>query len=211
MNLEIIELTLSPIQQNTRLIVANKKVLVIDPAGDAEVILSLVEKKGFTIEAIWLTHSHLDHCGGVLDLLKAYPKAKLLGHPEEKFFRQNVENICLSYGIPPGSMKNCPEPTEYINGGETLDFEGISFQVLFTPGHSPGHVAFYQGDSGVLLGGDTLFSGSIGRTDLPGGNHEVLLQSITEKIFTLPDETRVLSGHGPETTVGKEKRSNPFF
>jgi hydroxyacylglutathione hydrolase len=209
--IEIKLLTLSPIQQNTRILIAGDEALIIDPAGDAEVIINFLEHRGLTLTQIWLTHSHLDHCGGVADLMTRYPTTKLLGHPDEKLFRAHVEDICASYGIPPGSMKNCPEPTDYITGGERLIFGGLTFEALFTPGHAPGHIAFYQGDSGLLFAGDTLFAGSIGRTDLPGGDHNLLIRMIKEKILTLPDQTKVLSGHGPDTTVGAEKQGNPFL
>ena len=99
----------------------------------------------------------------------------------------------------------------YIDDVDVLTAAGINWQLLFTPGHSPGHISFYAADAGVLIGGDTVFAGSIGRTDLPFGNHEQLLDSIESKILSLPDETRILSGHGPETSVGVERKSNPFF
>lgn len=108
-------------------------------------------------------------------------------------------------------LENCPEPTVGISGGETLNFEGESFEVIFTPGHSPGHLCFYNAKENVLIAGDTLFAGSIGRTDLPGGDYSTLMTSIREKIFTLPPSTKVLPGHGPDTTVEEEKKSNPFF
>lgn len=186
-----------------------KGAVVVDPGGDAPEILEALSGHGATIEAIWLTHSHLDHCGGVADLL-AKDEVPLFGHPIEAEMRSRVEQIAMMYGLPPGQMKNCPEPDNELVGGETLSFGGRSFQVRFTPGHSPGHVVFYCAEEGVLLAGDTLFAGSIGRTDLPGGNHEQLLDSISQQIYSLPDETRVLSGHGPDTTVGVERRTNPF-
>ena len=108
-------------------------------------------------------------------------------------------------------MRNCPEPDEYIKGGETLSFASNKAEVRFTPGHAPGHVVFYFADQNLLVAGDTVFQGSIGRTDLPGGDHETLLTSIREQILTLPDETKILSGHGPDTTVGQERLTNPFL
>ncbi len=211
MTIEIALLTLTPIQQNTRVVISGSTALVIDPAGEGHKIIKFLDDRSLTLTQVWLTHSHLDHCGGVQDLLAKFPNAKLYGHPEEKFFRQNVENICVNYGIPHGIMKNCPEPTDYIIGGEKLEFGGLEFESIYTPGHSPGHISFYQGYSGVLFAGDTLFAGSIGRTDLPGGDHDLLIRMIKEKILTLPDNTKVLSGHGPDTTVGREKNGNPFL
>ena len=117
----------------------------------------------------------------------------------------------MLYGIPPGEMQSCPEPDVPIIGGEALSIAGYNFEVLFTPGHSPGHLCFYNSASHTLIAGDTLFAGSIGRTDLPGGDHVTLLRSIRQQLLVLPDDTRVLSGHGPDTTIGRERNSNPFL
>jgi glyoxylase-like metal-dependent hydrolase (beta-lactamase superfamily II) len=187
----------------------SREALVIDPGGESDRILDEASRRGLSIKEIWLTHSHLDHCGGVR-ALKAAAKAPLTAHPAEAMMRAHVTDIAAMYGAPDG-FENCPEPERAINGGETLSFAGSAFKVLFTPGHSPGHVCFYDGASGVLFAGDTVFSGSIGRTDIPGGNSDLLLESIRREILTLPDETRVLSGHGGDTTVGTERRSNPFL
>jgi glyoxylase-like metal-dependent hydrolase (beta-lactamase superfamily II) len=115
------------------------------------------------------------------------------------------------YGLPASEWFDCPEPSIAIRGGEVLSLGNLRAEVLFTPGHSPGHVSFYFRSEKVLISGDTLFSGSIGRTDLPGGDHRTLIASIRENILTLDDEVRVLSGHGDDTTVGIERRSNPFL
>ncbi len=210
--LVIDEITVTPFQQNCRIlsIVGSDDAVVIDPGGEAERILELLEDKGLQAKAIWLTHSHLDHCGGV-KALKEETNAVLYGHAWEKEHRARVEDIKKMYGITDEDMENCPEPDVFLRGGETLTFGPLTFEVLFTPGHSPGHLCFYERSQGVLIAGDTLFSGSIGRTDLPGGNHGMLLESIREKILSLPDNTRVLPGHGPETTVGRERRTNLFL
>lgn len=207
---ETIEVT--PFQQNARLLYCpdSNQAVVIDPGGDADLILSRAEKNNLTIEQIWLTHSHLDHCGGVADLKEA-TGATLLGHEIERPMRERVLEICRMYGLPAGGMKNCPEPDRYIKGGDTVTLSSYSFEVMFTPGHAPGHLCFYYEPGGVLFCGDTVFAGSIGRTDLPGGSHQQLIHSIKENILVLPDETRLFPGHGPETTVGREKLSNPFL
>lgn len=185
--------------------------LVIDPGGSIDLIATHLKKKGLSLKEVWLTHAHLDHCGGVAQLYKTLGRVPLLAHPGEKLLRENIEGIAKLYGITDEILENCPEPTKEIVGGETLEFVGQKFEVLFTPGHSPGHLCFYNRQEGVLIAGDTLFAGSIGRTDLPGGDYSLLISSIREKIFTLPPETRVLPGHGPDTTVGEEMRTNPFF
>lgn len=208
--IETIEVT--PFQQNARLLYCpeTKEAVVIDPGGDADLIAKRIEERGLSLQEIWLTHSHLDHCGGVADLKEVYD-VPLLGHRIEEEMRKRVLDICSMYGLPKGTMKNCPEPERYIDEGDELSVGSYPFTILFTPGHSPGHLCFYHAPSHTLIAGDTLFSGSIGRTDLPGGDHPTLIKSIQEKIFTLPDETQVLPGHGPATTVAMEKQYNPFF
>lgn len=198
--------------QNCRIIAdtTTGNAVVIDPGGDIPKILSVLDKKGWICTQIWLTHSHLDHCGGVR-ALKAQTNAHLYGHKGEAEMRAHVEDICRYYGVPVGTMTNCPEPDTYIKGGELLTFAGEEFKVLFTPGHSPGHLSFYNQTGKFVISGDALFAGSIGRTDLPGGDHGTLLTSIREQLLTLPDETRVLSGHGDDTTIGQERRTNPFL
>lgn len=208
--IETIEVT--AFQQNCRVLIddESKNAVVIDPGGEALKIVSYLKESGLELKAIWLTHSHLDHCGGVAELLESN-RVSLLGHPVEQEMRAHVLDICAMYGMPTDDMRNCPEPDKYIEGGETLTFADCEFEVLFTPGHSPGHVCFFHRDSGTLLAGDTLFAGSIGRTDLPGGSGAVLMKSIREVLLELPDETKVLPGHGPETTIGVERNSNPFI
>ena len=125
--------------------------------------------------------------------------------------RSNVKSVALIYGMSPDEWHNCPEPTVSVRGGEVLSVGNSSCMVLFTPGHSPGHISFYFERDRIVASGDVLFSGSIGRTDLPGGETKTLLAAIRREIFTLPPETRVLPGHGPDPNVGEEKASNPFF
>lgn len=210
--LEVKTVTVTGFQQNCRIAICTEKkeAVIVDPGGDAPQILKALEKSGATLAGVWLTHSHLDHCGGVAEILRKYP-VELWAHPGEKFFRQRVTEICAMYGMPSEGMENCPEPQHLISGGETLSVGNLSFAVLFTPGHSPGHVCFHHSESRTLLAGDTLFAGSIGRTDLPGGNGRQLLDSIESAILSLPDDTKVLPGHGPDTTVGVEREGNPFL
>jgi glyoxylase-like metal-dependent hydrolase (beta-lactamase superfamily II) len=172
--------------------------------------LATAQRLGVSIKAVWLTHSHLDHCGGVAPLLESL-KVPLVANPEERMMRSNVQSIAQMYGMSPAQWHNCPEPTVNVQGGETLSIGNSSCVVLFTPGHSPGHVSYFFEKDHILASGDVLFAGSIGRTDLPGGDTETLLDAIRREVFTLPPDTRVLTGHGPDTTVGEEKASNPFF
>ncbi len=210
--LRIETIPVTPFSQNARLIsdIEAGVGLLIDPGGEPERILKSAEAAGVSVKEVWLTHSHLDHVGGVAEIIRR-TGAKLIGHPLEKDMRKHVVQICQMYGLPSAGFENAPEPDTYVQGGEVLRFANHDFQVIFTPGHSPGHVCFYQPEAGVLLGGDVLFQGSIGRTDLPGGDHETLLKSIDQLMKRLPMETRVLSGHGPDTTLGEERQSNPFL
>ncbi len=212
MQFKIITIEVTPFAQNARIILstATGEGVLIDPGGDAERIIEIIEAERIKIKEIWLTHSHLDHCGGV-KALKQHTGAMLFGHPIEREFRMRVRDVAAMYGLPPGLLDDCPEPDRYLTGGEKITFGGIEFDVIFTPGHSPGHLVFYCSRDGFLIAGDTIFAGSIGRTDLPGGDHELLLKNIREKIFSLPDQTVVMPGHGPDTTVGEEKRSNQFL
>lgn len=201
--------------QNCRILMceATKEATVVDPGGAGAAlrpIFDALEAQGARCTQIWLTHSHLDHCGGVAQL-QAQTSAKLYAHPGERMYRERVREIAAMYGIPPSEFEPCPEPQVPLEGGERVTLGALEFEVRFTPGHSPGHVVFYHRASQRLIAGDTLFSGSIGRTDLPGGDHATLLESIRSQILVLPPETAVLPGHGPDTTVGQEAQSNPFL
>jgi hydroxyacylglutathione hydrolase len=200
------------LDQNCRVITntLNKECVVVDPGGDVDVIAAHLTKHGLALKGIYLTHSHFDHCGGVAALLRCYPDTPLYAHPQEKGFRSRVKDVAMMYGLGP-SFENSPEPTTYLSGGESLEIVGAKVKVLFVPGHAPGHICFYFPEEKSLVAGDTLFAGSIGRTDLPYGDPDLLLRSIKEKILTLPDDTAVLSGHGPDTVLLREKQTNPFL
>lgn len=210
--IDINTLVVTPFAQNARLLVhvPSKEAVVIDPGGEAERILALAESKGARVNQIWLTHSHVDHVGAVAAVVRA-TAARVYAHPGEREMRARVLDICRMYGLPTGDIEPAPEPDYPLLGGESLALGPERFVVYHTPGHSPGHLSFYQPESEVLIAGDLLFQGSVGRTDLPGGNHEVLLKSIAMLMRELPPATRVLSGHGPDTTLGEEERSNPFL
>lgn len=210
--IKITNVLVTDFAQNCRIIgdVESKSAAVVDPGGDVPKILKALKDGGWECQQIWLTHSHLDHCGGVKEL-KDLTGAILYAHPIEKEMRAHVTDICAMYGLPVGMMQNCPEPDHYIEGGSELKIGDNFFTALFTPGHSPGHLSLYNASAKVVLGGDALFAGSIGRTDLPGGDHPTLIDAIRRELFTLPEDTVVLSGHGPDTTIGEEKRTNPFF
>ncbi|MFO0416651.1 MAG: MBL fold metallo-hydrolase, partial [Pseudomonadota bacterium] len=210
--LKVITIPVTPFAQNARVVFCSetKKGAIIDPGGDVDRIEAECERVGVDVVAIWLTHSHLDHCAGVARALELY-RVPLVGHKDERIMRERLPEIAQMYGLPSKEWPACPEPDRYIGGGEVLELGNLSAQVLFTPGHSPGHVSFYFASEGVVISGDALFQGSIGRTDLPGGDHALLIKSIKERLLTLPTDTRVLSGHGDDTTNGLERSSNPFL
>lgn len=210
--LKIETIPVTPFSQNCRVVwdSENDTAAVIDPGGDVDQIMAVLKQWKVKCSEIWLTHSHLDHCGGVQEL-KEKTGAQLFGHKLEREMRERLPDIAKMYGLPPGLMQRCPEPDKFIDEGDTLKIGKEQFQIFFTPGHSPGHLVFYNSTNEVLIGGDTLFAGSIGRTDLPGGDYDTLLQSIRRKILVLPDSTQVLSGHGPDTTIGEERATNPFL
>lgn len=209
--LKIVCLPVTELQQNCRFIIDTntKKSILIDPGGDAKKLLNFIEKESLSLVEIWLTHSHFDHCGGVADI-KAVFNVPLRGHKIEAEMRAQVENIAQMYGLLNSGFKNCPEPEYFLNDQDQLQLGEHIFLCFFTPGHSPGHICFYNAENSVLIAGDTLFAGSIGRTDLPMGNFETLANSIRTKIYSLPDNTDVLPGHGPNTKVKTEKMTNPF-
>jgi hydroxyacylglutathione hydrolase len=207
--LEIVSFTLGPAQTNAYLVADSetKEAAVIDPAWDGPVILAEAQKRGWRIAHLWYTHAHFDDIGGagaIADALNPLPLVAL--HPNDHvLWRAGGGGALFGFDIDPG-----PEPTIDFSQGQILRLGGVDFEVRFTPGHTPGHCSFYVPSGSVCFCGDLIFAGSVGRTDLPGASWEQLVESIRTQIFTLPDETRLLAGHGPETTVGEEKGSNPF-
>ena len=182
---------------------------VLDPGIDPESILALLDEKGLAPQAILNTHGHADHIAGNGPLKQAYPDCPLvIGSGDAFKLTDPVANLSSRHGYELIS----PEADELVNEPETKSWAGIELEILDTPGHSPGHIVFvYKGQSPwIVFGGDVLFQGSIGRTDFPDGSFEDLEKAIHEKLFTLPDDTIVLPGHGPATTVGVEKETNPF-
>ena len=207
--LEIVSFTLGPAQTNAYLVADSetKEAAVIDPSWDGHIILSAAQKRGWRIGHLWYTHAHFDHIGGagaIADALNPLPLVAL--HPNDHvLWRAGGGGALFGFDIDPG-----PEPTIDFVHGQILRLGSIEFEVRFTPGHTTGHCILYVALAGICFCGDLIFAGSVGRTDLSGGNWEQLETSIREHVFTLPDDTRLLSGHGPESTVGEERRNNPF-
>jgi hydroxyacylglutathione hydrolase len=210
-SLSIVPMMLGPVQTNTYLVAdAQARVAaVIDPAWDGTAIVREAEQRGWRITDIWLTHAHFDHfggAGGVADGADPAPRVAL--HPlDQPLWRLN--GGAPWFGIP--AFDPGPEPTVELADGMQLSLGAFTFEVRHAPGHSPGHVMFYCARDARLFCGDVLFEGSVGRTDLPGGDWDTLMASIRDGILSLPDEVQVYPGHGPSTTVGRERRTNPFL
>jgi len=201
--------TLGPYQTNCYLVhyPGGTGCWVVDASFECEPMISRVRELGLTPRAVVLTHAHVDHIAGVDDVLRAFPGTLVLIHEDEKGWPGNARlNLSALSGMP----VTCHGPDRVLHDGDELDLEGRSWRVLHTPGHSPGGITLYQESDGVALVGDALFAGSIGRTDFPGCSLEKLSASIRTRLYTLPDATRILPGHGPETTIAREKRTNPF-
>lgn len=200
----------TPFQQNCTILFdeATKRGVVVDPGGDVETLQKVIAENGLTIEAIWLTHGHLDHAGGAMEL-KAALGVDIVGpHEADAPLLARIAEQARNYGIE--GLANCT-PDRYLAEGEKLSFGEHEFEVLHCPGHAPGHVVYYNRAAKFAHVGDVLFSGSIGRTDLPGGDHETLIRSIKEKLLPLGDEIGFICGHGPGGRFGEERRNNPFL
>jgi len=208
--LEIVSFTLGPAQTNAYLVADSEtnESVVIDPAWDGHIILAEAQKRGWRIGHLWYTHAHFDHIGGAGAIADASegPLPLVALHPNDHvLWRAGGGGAVFGFDIDPG-----PEPTIDFYQGQILRLGSVEFEVRFTPGHTAGHCILYVASEKVCFCGDLIFAGSVGRTDLPGGNWEQLVESIKTQVFTMPDATRLLSGHGPGTTVGEEKRNNPF-
>ena len=179
--------------------------VVIDPGGNPKRILKAIEESGLTIRYVLNTHCHFDHMGANADIVAA-TGAPLALHPAELPILQ-AKGGASWFGV---LVKESPLPDVELEPGQAIEVGKLRFQVLFTPGHSPGSVTFYEAAEGAAFDGDVLFASGVGRTDLPGGDWDTLMRSIREVLFALPDETVLYPGHGPKTTVGREKRSNPW-
>lgn len=208
--IKLLQLNVTVYGQNCRIIYneTSHEALVVDPGGNCEQIERLLDEHKLKLNAILLTHGHLDHIGAVAQLV-ASTNAKVIGPGiEDSSLIQGIANQASMLGLP------YVESFDFkaVNDGEILTpIPSLSFKVLKTPGHTPGGVCYYCEDFSFVLTGDTLFCGSIGRTDFPGGSYEDLIDSIYQKLLELPDDTRVLSGHGEDSSIGYERKANPFL
>ena len=200
------QLTVGPLAENCWLLADPESGLavLVDPGEEAERLLGAVEATGCTLSAIWLTHCHFDHVGGVAGVVRAHP-VPIYMHPADAVFYASASDNAARWGI---RVENPPPATHELAEGGTVALGGYTFEVWHVPGHAPGHVAIIG--HGLCLSGDVLFAGSIGRTDLPLCDPRAMQRSL-ERLATLPEETRVLPGHGVMTTIGRELASNPFL
>jgi hydroxyacylglutathione hydrolase len=209
MSLKAAIVPVTPFQQNCTLLFdeATKSGVVIDPGGDLDRIQDAIKQVGMKVEGILLTHGHIDHAAGA-DELREILKVKITGpHLADKFLLDGMEAQARQFQFP--SVRNVT-PDRWLTEGETVSVAGVVFQVLHCPGHSPGSVVFVNVDAGLAIVGDVLFQGSIGRTDFPYGDSEALITSVRTKLFPLGDDIVFICGHGPASTFGDERRTNPF-
>jgi glyoxylase-like metal-dependent hydrolase (beta-lactamase superfamily II) len=199
----------TPFQQNCSVLLCEetRKAAVVDPGGDLDRILSTVEKLGGTLEKILLTHGHIDHCGGTAELAAKLNLPVEGPQREDKFWIDQLPAQGEMFGFPHLSAFT---PNRWLEDGDTVRFGNVEMDVRFCPGHTPGHVIFFQAKERVAFVGDVLFQGSIGRTDFPRGDYDTLIQSITTQLWPLGDDVVFVPGHGPTSTFGDERRDNPF-
>ena len=202
-------LTVGPFQENCYVIGDQETGAgaIIDPGDEAARIALAVEQTNLEITQVLITHAHIDHVGAVAALVDEY-SCPVLMHAEAEPMLGQLPTQAMMMGLRFGKV---PAVDRHIEDEASIEVGGLQLRSLYTPGHAPGHIAFYIESEGLLLSGDTLFAGSVGRVDLPGGSMEVLMRSIEERLLTLPDETRVYPGHGPGTTIGNERVHNPFL
>lgn len=207
--LRYVTIPVTPFAQNCSLVWcdATRDAAVIDPGGDLDDVLTEAERRGLTLRAIWLTHAHIDHAGGAGELAQRLGVPIIGPHPGDQFWIDGLPQQARMFGFAPAQPF---APTRWLHDGDTVQVGQCTLQVRHCPGHTPGHVVFYSPEAKRAFVGDVLFAGSIGRTDFPGGNHQQLIDSITQRLWPMGDDTVFIPGHGPESTFGHERRTNPF-
>jgi hydroxyacylglutathione hydrolase len=200
----------TPFQQNCSIVwcTLTKEAAIVDPGGDVERIRGALKELGVTPVAIWLTHGHIDHAGGATELAGVLNLPIIGPHEADRFLLDALPQQGLMFEM---RGVQAVTPTRWLVEGESVQLGQSNFSVLHVPGHTPGHVTFFNKEAQFLLAGDTLFAGSVGRTDFPYGNHKDLIAGIKGKLLPLGDEVQFLPGHGPAGTLGEERRTNPFL
>jgi len=207
--LRVVIVPVTPFQQNCSLAIceATRQAAVIDPGGDIDALLAQVEKQRVTVEKILLTHGHIDHCGGTAALRRRLGVPVEGPQVEDRFWIDQLPSQGRMFGFPPLESFT---PDRWLEGGDTVRFGAVEMAVRHCPGHTPGHVVYFHAGERLAFVGDVLFQGSIGRTDFPRGDFDTLVRSITTQLWTLGDEVTFIPGHGPVSTFGAERRTNPF-
>ena len=199
----------TPFEQNCSIVWCDETLsaAVIDPGGDLPRLLDAVKQLGVKLEQIWLTHAHIDHAGGTAELARLLNLPIIGPHTGDQFWIDGLPLQSQRFGFPPSDTFT---PTRWLHDGDTVQIGHCSLQVRHCPGHTPGHVVFYSEEAQRAFVGDVLFAGSIGRTDFPQGNHDHLIASITQRLWPMGDDTVFIPGHGPESTFGRERQTNPY-
>ena len=199
----------TPFQQNSSLVWddVTKQAAVIDPGGDLHLLLGAVVELGLQLEQIWITHAHVDHAAATDELAERLQLPIIGPHTADQFWIDGLPQAAAGYGFPPAKPF---KPTRWLKDGDTVTLGNHTLQVRHCPGHTPGHVVFYSPEIKRAFVGDVLFAGSIGRTDFPQGNHQDLIDSITQRLWPMGNDTVFIPGHGPESTFGRERQSNPY-
>ena len=199
----------TPFQQNCSIVWDSDslRAAIIDPGGDLDRLLAEVKRLGVTLEQIWLTHAHIDHAGATAELARRLQLPIVGPHPADQFWIDALPQQGAMFGFPPAEAFT---PTRWLHDGDTVELAGHTLHVRHCPGHTPGHVVFHAPEIGRAFVGDVLFAGSIGRTDLPQGDYDTLIESITQRLWPMGDDTVFIPGHGPESSFGQERRSNPY-
>jgi glyoxylase-like metal-dependent hydrolase (beta-lactamase superfamily II) len=200
----------TPFQQNCSVVWCDvtRKAAIVDPGGDLDRLLAAVDALGVTLEQIWLTHAHIDHAGGTGELARRLALPIVGPHPADQFWIDALAQQSLMFGLPPAEPF---VPTRWLADGDTVTIGEETLSVRHCPGHTPGHVVFHSASAQRAFVGDVLFAGSIGRTDFPQGNHQQLIESITQRLWPMGNETVFIPGHGPESSFGRERQSNFYL
>ena len=207
--LQYLTVPVTRFQQNCSIVWcdATKEAALIDAGGDIAVLLAQIAELGLTLKALWVTHAHIDHAGGVGEQPTPYALPTIGPHPGDQFWIDGLAQQSVSFGFAPAQPFT---PTRWLHDGDTVQIGHETLNVRHCPGHTPGHVVFHAPQIERVFVGDVLFAGSIGRTDFPQGDHDQLISSITQRLWPMGNETVFIPGHGPESTLGRERRTNPY-
>lgn len=205
-----ITLPVTAFEQNCSLVWCDQtqKAALIDAGGDDDHLLQAIQDRGLTLEQLWVTHAHIDHAGAVGRLARELNLPIYGPHPDDQFWIDLLPNRAASFGLQPGEVFT---PTRWLHDGDTVTLGQCTLEVRHCPGHTPGHVVFFEPTTKHAFVGDVLFAGSIGRTDFPRGNHADLIRSIQARLWPLGDDVTFTPGHGPESTLGRERKTNPYL